>query len=484
MSKIKTRDNIKDIKVLNVTGELGRRMKNAYIRTKGTADNTSDDNNRSPEDYAEEKIGSAEQEAVHMTLKNGEKAVRKSYEAYKKIKTAKSTAKKAEKTSKTTVKTARKSAQTAKVTAKTAVESAKFAAKAIAATVKAAGEAIEGIVASIGAGSVSVIIIVVIVGIVGLIVGSEYGIFFSGQSNGSNNTMFRVIREINDDYLDRIESIKATVNYDDLEITGSRAPWKEVLSVYAVKTTTSENGEDVASVTDDKKQILLNIFNDMNVVSYYTSTYTETGYDEDRNEITIYLTRLHIETEGKTADVIANEYGFSLEQKTRMNELLSEEYDELRASVLYGIDSADNAIVAVALSQIGNVGGEPYWSWYGYRSHVDWCACFVSWCANECGYIDDGSFPKFSSCRVGIDWFKSHNQWMEPDVEPLPGMIIFFDWDKDGIGQDGAADHVGIVEKVENGHIYTIEGNSGDTCRECAYPLGWYEIYGYGLILK
>ena len=85
---------------------------------------------------------------------------------------------------------------------------------------------------------------------------------------------------------------------------------------------------------------------------------------------------------------------------------------------------------------------------------------------------------------MGIDWFKSHNLWMEPDVEPLPGMIIFFYWDKDGIGQDGAADHVGIVEKVENGHIYTIEGNSGDTCRECAYPLGWYEIYGYGLILK
>ena len=483
MSKIKTRDNIKDIKVLNGTGELGRRMKNAYIRTKGAADNTSDNNNRSPEDYAEEKISSVAYETVQNALRNGRKTVRKSYEAYKKIKTAKSTAKKAEKTSKTTVKTARKSAQTAKVTAKTAVESAKVAAKAIVATVKAAGEAIEGIVASIGAGSV-VIIIVVIVGIVGLIVGSEYGIFFSGQSNGSNNTMFRVIREINDDYLDRIESIKATVNYDDLEITGSRAPWKEVLSVYAVKTTTSENGEDVASVTDDKKQILLNIFNDMNVVSYYTSTYTETGYDEDRNEITIYLTRLHIETEGKTADVIANEYGFSLEQKTRMNELLSEEYDELRASVLYGIDSADNAIVAVALSQIGNVGGEPYWSWYGYRSHVDWCACFVSWCANECGYIDDGSFPKFSSCRVGIDWFKSHNLWMEPDVEPLPGMIIFFDWDKDGIGQDGAADHVGIVEKVENGHIYTIEGNSGDTCRECTYPIGWYEIFGYGLFLK
>ena len=181
--------------------------------------------------------------------------------------------------------------------------------------------------------------------------------------------MFKVIREINDEYLDRIESIKATVDYDDLEITGLRASWKEVLSVYAVKTTTSENGEDVASVNDDKKQILVNIFNDMNVISYYTSPYSETGYDEDGNEITIYLTRLYIATESKTADVIANEYGFSLEQKTRVNELLSEEYDELWASVLYGIDSADNDIVAVALSQIGNVGGESYWSWYGTSAY-------------------------------------------------------------------------------------------------------------------
>ena len=61
-----------------------------------------------------------------------------------------------------------------------------------------------------------------------------------------------------------------------------------------------------------------------------------------------------------------------------------------------------------------------------------------------------------------------------------PGMLIFFDWDGDD-GQDGSPDHVGIVERVENGRVYTVEGNSGDQCRENSYPIGYYEIYGYGI---
>ena len=59
-------------------------------------------------------------------------------------------------------------------------------------------------------------------------------------------------------------------------------------------------------------------------------------------------------------------------------------------------------------------------------------------------------------------------------------MIIFFDWASRG-GQDGETDHTGIVEKVEDGRVYTIEGNSGNACRERSYPIGWYEIYGYGV---
>ena len=139
-------------------------------------------------------------------------------------------------------------------------------------------------------------------------------------------------------------------------------------------------------------------------------------------------------------------------------------------------------IVEVAASQIGNVGGEPYWRWYGFSEHVEWCACFVSWCANQCGYIDAGILPKFSGCEWGVSWFKQHNQWAGRNITPIPGMIIFFDWeDKEGGGLDGGADHVGIVEKVENGRVYTIEGNSADSCLERNYALGYYEILGYGI---
>ena len=136
------------------------------------------------------------------------------------------------------------------------------------------------------------------------------------------------------------------------------------------------------------------------------------------------------------------------------------------------------AMVAVAQSQIGNVGGEPYWSWYGYNDRVEWCAIFVSWVADQCGYLDTGVLPKMEGVRPYVDWFIERGQWQGRDYEPSPGDIIFFDWESDGL-----ADHVGIVEKVENGLIYTIEGNTGDVCAERRYTLGSPPVYGFGLPL-
>lgn len=144
--------------------------------------------------------------------------------------------------------------------------------------------------------------------------------------------------------------------------------------------------------------------------------------------------------------------------------------------VFYTPEDGD-AIVDVALTQIGNVGGEPYWSWYGFENHVEWCACFVSWCADQCGYLTDGSYPKFSGCVFGMQWFQQRGLWLDGSTEPTPGMLIFFDW----ATQDGVPDHVGIVERVENGHVYTIEGNSNDVCRQKQYSLGSSVILGYGM---
>lgn len=134
----------------------------------------------------------------------------------------------------------------------------------------------------------------------------------------------------------------------------------------------------------------------------------------------------------------------------------------------------NKAIVQVALSQEGNKGGRPYWSWYGYKGRVSWCACFVSWCADKCGYIDNGQIPKFSSCVSGASWFKSRGRLKDRSYVPSPGDIIFFDW---GAG----VHHVGIVVDVKNGKVNTIEGNSSDVVRRRSYKIGDGRIHGYGV---
>ena len=136
----------------------------------------------------------------------------------------------------------------------------------------------------------------------------------------------------------------------------------------------------------------------------------------------------------------------------------------------------NQAIVEIALSQIGNVGGQPYWSWYGFNSHVQWCACFVSWCADQCGYIDSEIIPKHAACQDGANWFQAHGQWKSRDYIPSPGDIIYFDWNG-----DGHTEHVGIVEKVENGTVYTVEGNASNTCARRNYMVESSDIYGYGI---
>ena len=289
-----------------------------------------------------------------------------------------------------------------------------------------------------------------------------------------------------------LDTIKANIFYDALETSGSRAVWPEVLAVYAVKTTTDpDDPQEVATVDNAKKAILKDIFWRMNELSSRTESKTEeviTETDDGHGNIvetttTVTRTYLYITVSHKTADEMADLYGFNEEQRQQLSELLAEENNSLWSAVLYGISVGDGEIVTVALSQVGNVGGQPYWSWYGFDGRVEWCACFVSWCANECGYIDSGVIPKFAGCANGVQWFKDRGQWQDGSFKPSAGQIIFFDWDNKGSSgpQDGQSDHVGIVEKCENGIVYTIEGNSGDSCRQNQYPVGYYEILGYGI---
>ena len=140
-----------------------------------------------------------------------------------------------------------------------------------------------------------------------------------------------------------------------------------------------------------------------------------------------------------------------------------------------GTRPGNQAVVDIAKSQVGNVGGQPYWSWYGFNSRVEWCACFVSWCYGQIGLSE----PRFAACQSqGIPWFQSHGQWGGRDYANIaPGDAIFFDWDL-----DGSADHVGIVVGTDGSRVYTVEGNSGDACKIKSYSLTYECIKGYGLM--
>ena len=596
MSNIKTRESVKDIKVLDKAAVASERMKTALVRSKDQVENLMDDGQVSPSEYAEDKIRYAAEDVTdqvgHDISSGAKKAVNKGKEAYREhreekriqkneervrkyedelrrtaqtsnpqqkaarvtakknvetqrgfirntrnqtiktaektehtikqtarsagkqtVKTAKGTVKSTEKavktaeqTSKAAIKTAeatakatqkaaeaaakaaQKAAEIARQTAIAAYKAAVAAAKAIAAAIKAIVAAVEKLIAAIAAGGWVAVVVVVVICLIALIVCSCFGIFFSSEDkNDGSQTMREVVVEINQDYQNKLDTIKADNPYDELEMSGSRAVWPEVLSVYAVKTTTDpDNPQEVATVTEEKKQLLSDIFWAMNDISYRTKTDTETeiiesddGHGnilEERKEVT--KTTLYITVSHKTADQMSDQYRFNADQDEQLDELLNVD-NSMWMAVLYGVYGSDDMIVQVALSQIGNVGGEPYWSWYGFGSRVEWCACFVSWCADQCGYIDTGVIPKYAGCDNGMDWFKERGQWADNSVEPSPGMIIFFDWAYNG--QDGTADHTGIVERVENGIVYTVEGNTSDSCAERHYAVGHSEILGYGM---
>ena len=135
-------------------------------------------------------------------------------------------------------------------------------------------------------------------------------------------------------------------------------------------------------------------------------------------------------------------------------------------------------LVTIAKSQLGNEGGQKFWSWWGFTERQEWCACFVSWCADQAGLIQSGAVPKFSVCTDGKNWFQNQGRWQGAGSMPSPGAIIFFDWE-----HDGTCDHVGIVERCDGTTVYTIEGNSGDAVKERSYSISSDSIMGYGMVV-
>lgn len=430
------------------------------------------------------------QKGTVKTVKTSVKTAEKTSKAA--IKTSKQAAKAAQKTAKATAKAAQKAAKAAQQAAKLAAKDTKAAIQLLIKIIKAIIAALQKLISAIIAGGWVSVVVILIICMIAVICWSVYGLFASANANEGEYTMHNIITRINNEYNEKITEIKTDNPHDKLVMSGSKAGWKEVLAIYAVAYNMTDlhpaNPDEVQVVTLDesKEEYIRNLFWEINKIDHRIEKYTETEQVEEKQEdgstkkVTkkvekkaLYITVSHVDLE-----TMMTNKGFTEEQKKMCRQLLSDENNDLWRELLQGITSSNSDIVLVAQEQLGNVGGQPYWSWYGFGSRVEWCCCFVSWCANECGYIDSGTIPKYSVVDTGVDWFKNKEQWLDGNEEPESGMIIFFDWADDGL--DGSGDHTGIVEKVENGIVYTIEGNSGDKVCENQYSIGNNEILGYG----
>ncbi len=417
------------------------------------------------------------------TMKTAERSIKTAHSTSKTaIKTTEATAKAAQKTAQASIKATQRTTQAAKATAKAAAEATKATVKATIAAVRAIIAGTKALISAIVAGGWIAVVIILIVVLFGCAVSLFGG---GGESNAYTPVSAEVevyeplIRQYAKQYgiPEYTELIKAVM----MQESGGRGsdPMQASECGYNTRYPHTPNG-----ITDPEYSIDVGI---QNLAACLRAAEVENLIDMERIKLALqgynfgngYISWAKTNYGGYS---YANAVEFSAIQAERLG---WDSYGDTQyvSHVLryypYGrafTDGGNQAIVEVALTQVGNVGGEPYWSWYGFDSHVEWCACFVSWCAEQCGYLESGIIPKYSLCSDGVNWFQRNGQWQGRDYEPTAGSIIFFDWDN-----DGTIDHTGIVEKCENGTVYTVEGNSGDACRQRSYAVGSSVIYGYGI---
>ena len=434
------------------------------------------------------------QKMIKTTARNAEKAVKVTAKGTVKttekgIKTAQATSKAAIKTTETSVKTAQAAAKASVKTAQKAAQVAKATAEATKATVRATIAAVKAIIAGtkalisalIAGGWIAVVIILIVV-----LLGCAVSLFGGGSGSNAYTPVSAeveayepLIQKYAKQYgiPEYVELIKAVM----MQESGGRGldPMQAAEGSFNTRYPHEPNG-----IKDPEYSIECGV---QELKAALISAEVENPIDMEHIKLALqgynfgngYISWAKTNYGGYS---YANAVEFSTMQASRLG---WDSYGDTQypAHVLryypYGrafTSGGNQAIVEVALTQLGNEGGQPYWSWYGFEGRVEWCACFVSWCADQCGYIESGIIPKFAGCVDGANWFKGNGQWQDRNYEPQAGNIIFFDWEG-----DGETDHVGIVEKCENGVVYTVEGNSGDACRQNQYTVGSSSIYGYGV---
>lgn len=440
-----------------------------------------------PEKMVKQSVTSAGKKNIKLAGKEAAKTTQRSvntaeHTAKASIKTSQQTAKAAQKTAQATVKASQKAAQAAKKAAKATADTVKATAKATVETVKAIIAGTKALVAAIAAGGWIAVLIIMIV----VLFGAAVAMFGGGSDSNSYTPVSAeveayepIIQKYAKEYgiPEYVELIKAVM----MQESGGRGldPMQAAEGSFNTKYPHEPNG-----IKDPEYSIQCGV---QELKAALTSAEVESPIDMEHIKLALqgynfgngYISWAKTKYGGYS---YANAVEFSTQQAQRLG---WDSYGDTQypAHVLryypYGrafTVGGNQAIVEVALTQVGNQGGQPYWSWYGFDSRVEWCACFVSWCADQCGYIESGLVPKFAGCVDGANWFKSNGKWQNRTYEPKAGDIIFFDWEG-----DGTTDHVGIVEKCENGTVYTVEGNSGDACKQRQYAVGSSNIYGYGI---
>ena len=371
MADIKVKDIAKKgVKTINKAVVQTERFKDNIVRTKEKAEETVSNDINSNE-YASNKIKFATDrvfdESVNQFNKQGQKSFMKTKENYQKskakikqlkkkikdkrkvkstvkntkttIKTSKEVAKKAEKTAKETIKASKRATQIAKETAKRTAQGVKVAVKATVSAIKAIIAGTKALVAAIVAGGWVAVIVIIVICLVALMCSSIFGIFFSSQKTSANSiTMNTVVAECNQEFSDKLQSIQDSNPHDDYVLEGSMASWKDVLTVYTIKQSNGVNQQDVMTIDDNKKNVIKQIFWDMNSLTSEVKDemVTEQGTNADEMPKQVQKKVLHIKINTKTLEQMKNDYHFSPAQNKQLAELTDNKYASLWNGVIYG----------------------------------------------------------------------------------------------------------------------------------------------------
>lgn len=371
MADIKVKDIAKKgVKTINKAVVQTERFKDNIVRTKEKAEETVSNDINSNE-YASNKIKFATDrvfdESVNQFNKQGQKSFMKTKENYQKskakikqlkkkikdkrkvkstvkntkttIKTSKEVAKKAEKTAKETIKASKRATQIAKETAKRTAQGVKVAIKTTISAIKTIIAGTKALVAAIVAGGWVAVIVIIVICLVALMCSSIFGIFFSSQKTSANSiTMNTVVAECNQEFSDKLQSIQDSNPHDDYVLEGSMASWKDVLTVYTIKQSNGVNQQDVMTIDDNKKNVIKQIFWDMNSLTSEVrdEMVTEQGTNADEMPKQVQKKVLHIKINTKTLEQMKNDYHFSSAQNKQLVELTDNKYASLWNGVIYG----------------------------------------------------------------------------------------------------------------------------------------------------